>query len=87
MSGGFHGLNGRTQGVLLMSLAMLIIPAVDGLAKFLSAYYSPLMIGWCSFLFWRWRRRRREWRRLLLVLLVHFVRSCQDTDDSHECHV
>jgi len=48
--GGFHGLNGRTQGVLLMSLAMLIIPAVDGLAKHLSAFYSPLMIGWCSFL-------------------------------------
>ena len=50
-SGGFHALNGRTQGILLMSLAMLIIPAVDGLAKFLSAFYSPLMIGWCSFFF------------------------------------
>jgi drug/metabolite transporter (DMT)-like permease len=50
LAGGFHGLNGRTQGILLMSLAMLIIPAVDGLAKFLSAHYSPLMIGWCSFL-------------------------------------
>lgn len=49
-TGGFHGLNGRTQGVLLMSAAMLIIPAVDGLAKHLSAFYSPLMIGWCSFL-------------------------------------
>lgn len=47
--GGFHGLTGRTQGVLLMSLAMLIIPGVDGLAKHLSAFYSPLMIGWCSF--------------------------------------
>lgn len=50
MAGGFHGLTGRTQGVLLMSAAMLIIPAVDGLAKHLSAFYSPLMIGWCSFL-------------------------------------
>lgn len=49
-TGGFHGLNGRTQGVLLMSLAMLVIPGVDGLAKALSAHYSPLMIGWCSFL-------------------------------------
>lgn len=49
-AGGFHGLNGRTQGVVLMSLAMLIIPVVDGLAKHLSGFYSPLMIGWCSFL-------------------------------------
>lgn len=32
-----------------MALAMLIIPAVDGLAKHLSATYSPLMIGWVSF--------------------------------------
>jgi drug/metabolite transporter (DMT)-like permease len=49
-TGGFQGLNGRTQGVLLMSAAMLIIPGVDGLAKHLSGFYSPLMIGWCSFL-------------------------------------
>ncbi|WP_423351334.1 DMT family transporter [Phenylobacterium sp. VNQ135] len=34
-----------------MSLAMLVIPGVDGLAKALSAHYSPLMIGWCSFFF------------------------------------
>ncbi|WP_257839118.1 DMT family transporter [Phenylobacterium sp. J426] len=26
------------------------MPGVDGLAKYLSATYSPLMIGWCSFL-------------------------------------
>jgi drug/metabolite transporter (DMT)-like permease len=42
-------LNPRTQGVLLMALAMLIIPSVDGLAKHLSTTYSPLMIGWVSF--------------------------------------
>lgn len=39
----------RTQGVLLMTLAMLSIPLVDGLAKHLSAAYSPLFIGWARY--------------------------------------
>ena len=36
----------QLQGVLLMVLAMLAIPAVDGIAKYLCAGYSPLFIGW-----------------------------------------
>jgi drug/metabolite transporter (DMT)-like permease len=38
-----------TQGVLLMTLAMLSIPLVDGVAKHLSAAYSPLFIGWARY--------------------------------------
>ncbi len=34
---------------MLMSLAMLIMPMVDGLAKHLSARYSPLLIGWARY--------------------------------------
>jgi drug/metabolite transporter (DMT)-like permease len=37
------------RGVLLMTLAMLSIPAVDGLAKYLSASYSPLFITWARY--------------------------------------
>ena len=33
-----------------MALAMLLIPVRDGLAKYLSADYSPLFIAWCSYL-------------------------------------
>ena len=33
----------------LMSVAMLSIPVVDGLAKYLSAAYSPLFIGWARY--------------------------------------
>lgn len=36
-------------GVILMTLAMLSIPLVDGLAKYLSAYYSPLFLGWARY--------------------------------------
>jgi drug/metabolite transporter (DMT)-like permease len=35
--------------VILMSVAMLIMPMVDGLAKHLSAHYSPLFIGWARY--------------------------------------
>lgn len=42
------GLNSR-KGILLMSLAMLSIPLVDGLAKHLSADYSPLFISWARY--------------------------------------
>lgn len=38
-----------TQGVVLMTLAMLSIPIVDGLAKYLSVSYSPLFLGWARF--------------------------------------
>jgi len=38
-----------SAGILLMTLAMLSIPAVDGLAKYLSASYSPLFIGWARY--------------------------------------
>ncbi len=38
-----------TAGIVLMTLAMLSIPAVDGLAKHLSADYSPLFIGWARY--------------------------------------
>ena len=38
-----------TTGMLLMSLAMLSIPTVDGLAKYLSADYSPLFLGWARY--------------------------------------
>jgi drug/metabolite transporter (DMT)-like permease len=39
----------RTRGVVLMTLAMLVIPVVDGIAKALSAAYSPLFIGWARY--------------------------------------
>ena len=38
-----------TLGILLMALAMLSIPTVDGLAKYLSAGYSPLFLGWARY--------------------------------------
>jgi drug/metabolite transporter (DMT)-like permease len=37
------------QGVILMILAMLSVPLVDGLAKYLSASYSPLFLGWARY--------------------------------------
>ena len=39
----------RTRGIVLMTLAMLSIPLVDGLAKHLSLDYSPLFIGWARY--------------------------------------
>jgi drug/metabolite transporter (DMT)-like permease len=39
----------QVQGVLLMVAALLTLPAVDGLAKYLSADYSPLFIGWARY--------------------------------------
>lgn len=38
-----------TQGIVLMVVAMLSLPVVDGLAKFLSADYSPLFLGWARY--------------------------------------
>jgi drug/metabolite transporter (DMT)-like permease len=37
------------MGVLLMAVAMFLIPLVDGLAKHLSASYSPLFLGWARY--------------------------------------
>jgi drug/metabolite transporter (DMT)-like permease len=37
------------RGVMLMTVAMLVIPLVDGLAKYLSAGYSPLFISWARY--------------------------------------
>lgn len=39
----------QTQGVILMAVAMLTIPLVDGLAKYLSASYSPLFLSWARY--------------------------------------
>lgn len=39
----------RTKGILLMTLAMLSIPCVDGFAKHLSTDYSPLFISWARY--------------------------------------
>jgi drug/metabolite transporter (DMT)-like permease len=39
----------QTTGILLMTFAMLSIPIVDGVAKYLSAAYSPLFIGWARY--------------------------------------
>jgi len=38
-----------TQGIVLMILAMLSVPVCDGLAKYLSADYSPLFISWARY--------------------------------------
>lgn len=38
------------QGIALMTVAMLIIPLVDGLAKYLSASYSPLFLSWARYM-------------------------------------
>jgi drug/metabolite transporter (DMT)-like permease len=39
------------KGVLLMVGAMLIIPVVDGIAKYLTADYSAVFIGWARYAF------------------------------------
>ncbi len=51
-----HLAEGRTarssntlHGIALMSVAMLLIPFVDGLAKHLSAAHSPLFISWARY--------------------------------------
>jgi drug/metabolite transporter (DMT)-like permease len=37
------------KGIILMIAAMLSIPLVDGLAKYLSADYSPLFLSWARY--------------------------------------
>ncbi|WP_119389830.1 DMT family transporter [Taklimakanibacter lacteus] len=39
----------QTTGIILMIVAMLFIPSVDGLAKYLSSGYSPLFLGWARY--------------------------------------
>lgn len=39
----------RTKGIALMITSALVIQIVDGLAKHLSADYSPLFIGWARY--------------------------------------
>jgi drug/metabolite transporter (DMT)-like permease len=39
-----------SQGVVLMAIAMLTIPLVDGLATHLSAAYSPLFLSWARYI-------------------------------------
>ena len=41
--------SGQSVGIVLMIAAMLVIPIVDGLAKYLSADYSPLFISWARY--------------------------------------
>ncbi|WP_281261159.1 DMT family transporter [Aliiruegeria haliotis] len=37
------------RGILLMSIAMLTVPIVDGTAKYLSTEHSPLFIAWARY--------------------------------------
>ena len=54
---------GPMLGVVLMSLAMLTIPLVDGQAKYLSSDYSPLFISWARYV-----------SACLIVLPIVFIR-------------
>lgn len=36
-------------GICLMAIAMLVIPSVDGIAKYLSSDYSPLFLSWARY--------------------------------------
>ena len=45
----FGGSSRLTLGLILMTIAMLSIPLVDGLAKYLSVSYSPLFLGWARY--------------------------------------
>jgi drug/metabolite transporter (DMT)-like permease len=44
-----HATGREGLGILLMVVAMLTIPLVDGIAKHLSASYSPLFISWARY--------------------------------------
>jgi drug/metabolite transporter (DMT)-like permease len=37
------------KGIVMMIMAMLIIPVVDGIAKYLSSEFSPLFISWARY--------------------------------------
>lgn len=51
-------------GILLMTIAMLSIPLVDGLAKYLSGSYSPLFLSWARYAV-----------ATLIVLPIAFIRN------------
>lgn len=36
-------------GIVLMAVSMLVVPVVDGTAKYLSAAHSPLFLGWARY--------------------------------------
>ncbi|OCC03124.1 hypothetical protein BA190_20625 [Labrys sp. WJW] len=40
---------GSARGILAMIIAMVSVPTVDGIAKYLSADYSPFFIGWARY--------------------------------------
>jgi drug/metabolite transporter (DMT)-like permease len=40
---------GPLAGIVLMTIAMMTIPLVDGLAKYLSGTHSPLFVGWARY--------------------------------------
>jgi len=40
----------EVKGTCYMALAMLMVPLVDGIAKYLSADYSPIFIAWARYL-------------------------------------
>ncbi len=44
-----HSTNPSMLGIALMACAMLSIPLVDGLAKYLSGSYSPLFLAWARY--------------------------------------
>lgn len=39
----------QATGILLMTTAMVSIPLVDGIAKYLTAAHSPLFVGWARY--------------------------------------
>ncbi|MDW3223616.1 MAG: EamA family transporter [Paracoccaceae bacterium] len=39
----------NARGIALMAVAMLGVPVVDGIAKYLSSSHSPLFIGWARY--------------------------------------
>lgn len=39
----------QATGILLMTAAMVSIPLVDGIAKYLTAAHSPLFVGWARY--------------------------------------
>src|SRR5262249_4164144 len=39
----------QAKGIALMTVTAFVIQIVDGLAKYLSADYSPLFIGWARY--------------------------------------
>ncbi|MBI1386477.1 MAG: hypothetical protein GC150_16335 [Rhizobiales bacterium] len=45
------GHNRIVLGILLMSLAMLVIPSIDAIAKFLTGIVSPGQVSWSRFIF------------------------------------